>query len=89
MYDTNNERTYFIIFDMDKYTLKESNDVIGKNGERLGNYNEYIIDYNIEGNKINLLVKNASMYSANKDNIFNHVYIVDGDKITLELVEDY
>lgn len=80
--------TDFIIYDMNKDALSNSNKIMDNNHN--GDFSvQDILDYSIEDNKISILIKDKNLYAHNDGNISKYVYSIDEEIIKLEDVIDY
>ena len=82
-------KSYFLVFDMDKNTFSESNEFMNSKYEDGQLLNKSVLDYNVTGNKLNILIKDNVMYKRNTSNVTKLVYNIDNDKVTLEDTVDY
>ncbi|MGL5314727.1 MAG: hypothetical protein ACRC92_15860, partial [Peptostreptococcaceae bacterium] len=82
-------KTNFLIYDMEKNTLSESNEFMNDEDDNKILLDKVILDYNLTGNKLNVLAADYNSKPGKRNVITKFIYNVDNENITLDSYFDY
>lgn len=86
---SNLAKSSFIIYDMEKNTLSESNEFMSSKEDKKMFFDKVILDYNVTGNKLNILATDYDSNLGKRNIVTRYIYNVDNEIITLDSSTDY